>query len=924
MMLQGCFFFGDDKVVVDNNETNITQPGDSASNPDAPLVDENEETTISGYNAPSFRGLVLGDATIKEIGSAHEKSSYESEALSVVGSSDTNLSNVDTPISVEAGKFYYLEVAITTGEEYSDGLGFDLELVTVPENQDEEITSINVGSIGKGEVDLSAAGEHAIPMEISLPASLSAGKYMLVVSTSEADLERLASEGKEITQVAEIGALYLDVMESSDPLTLSFIDVNGSNYVDLPYITTFVEGYSKNEAGASSLTLHNSSSMDENITLSATLSLEDGTTITLGILDTDDSKVKEGAVFEIELNDEESDSGESEIVASYHIPESEYAVLIEKLPDMSVDENSDGIKATIRWSMVAQNGDLVTNTIEESVMLSKFLGDFKFGDDSTTQANSKYRALLEGGSILDAIKDDTHEFALTNLDTREFEQEWTSISEIPNMPFKTIDAAVSWDGEVAYLFSGDKVVTYSIATKEVVVGSESNISTLFSGVTFKSLDAVTYRKGKKVLYFFSGEDYVRYDIGSAKVDDGYPKQIADEWDGMFEEIDAAYQTEAERTYFFSGTEYSRYSYSSSSVMSGYPKEFSGDWGGNPITAATALDDDTVIRFRDPSNTPEKRMLQDGIFFKYSGEFNKVGGKKKRVAVAFENSYSIEGLWQVPGVNAQATSNLNFYIVKKPFTLLGLEAQAAISVAKKFQGLDPNSDAKSRVGGIFTVKVLNYTYYEKDTMSEEDATEELSADATEAQKRAELDSAKTKSEGKSFEMPNYEWKEEKTLISTIVPIGPVPVSVEAGVSGSIAIETGFGFDGVGVALTASTPIEAAAFMEGGINVVIFKAGVRGDATLLETSGDASLGAYLDLVATDLVFKIASKVSANFSILRGKLYLYAKWRAIKWCWGAIPCGLKWKGKKFKIYKSKWLYSKEWDLLDVEVPLLKLPLK
>ncbi|MGJ5751252.1 hemopexin [Streptomyces puniciscabiei] len=69
--------------------------------------------------------------------------------------------------------------------------------------------------------------------------------------------------------------------------------------------------------------------------------------------------------------------------------------------------------------------------------------------------------------------------------------------------------------------------------------------------------AVNWGTGK--LYFFKGDGYLRYDITADRADDGYPRPIAGNWNGLFaQDLTAALYSGGRYAYFFRGDDYQRY------------------------------------------------------------------------------------------------------------------------------------------------------------------------------------------------------------------------------------------------------------------------------------------------------------------------------------------------------------------------------
>ena len=81
---------------------------------------------------------------------------------------------------------------------------------------------------------------------------------------------------------------------------------------------------------------------------------------------------------------------------------------------------------------------------------------------------------------------------------------------------------------------------------------------------------------------------MRFDVTDNKVDDGYPKDIQPSWPGVFaKDIDAVILTPAgvpdnqpgPKLYFFKDTQYVRFDVASFQIDDGYPKDIASAWHG---------------------------------------------------------------------------------------------------------------------------------------------------------------------------------------------------------------------------------------------------------------------------------------------------------------------------------------------------------
>ncbi|MBL8398255.1 MAG: hypothetical protein JNL84_08955 [Candidatus Accumulibacter sp.] len=104
------------------------------------------------------------------------------------------------------------------------------------------------------------------------------------------------------------------------------------------------------------------------------------------------------------------------------------------------------------------------------------------------------------------------------------------------------------------------------------------------------IDAALWREDNKKVYFFKGDEYVR--LSDTTADAGYPKPIAGSWTGLpasFESgIDAACWRKANnKIYLFKGSQYVRLT--GATVDDGYPKSIAGNWQDLPASFQSGVD-----------------------------------------------------------------------------------------------------------------------------------------------------------------------------------------------------------------------------------------------------------------------------------------------------------------------------------------------
>ncbi|XP_053347984.1 72 kDa type IV collagenase [Clarias gariepinus] len=124
-------------------------------------------------------------------------------------------------------------------------------------------------------------------------------------------------------------------------------------------------------------------------------------------------------------------------------------------------------------------------------------------------------------------------------------------SELP----EKIDAAYENPlKEKSVFFSGDEIWVYSASTLER--GYPKKISSMGFPPDIDRIDAAyAFHKSKKT-YLFSGDKFWRYNEAKNKMDPGFPKLIADSWNGVPDDLDAAFSMNGGGySYFFKDSHY---------------------------------------------------------------------------------------------------------------------------------------------------------------------------------------------------------------------------------------------------------------------------------------------------------------------------------------------------------------------------------
>lgn len=137
------------------------------------------------------------------------------------------------------------------------------------------------------------------------------------------------------------------------------------------------------------------------------------------------------------------------------------------------------------------------------------------------------------------------------------------------------------DRAKAYFFYGAEYVRYDVNADAVDNGYPKSIAGNWQGAFEQDIDAAAIRPAGDYTYLFRGADYVKIDMIANTLLDGYPKLIADYWPGLFDaNIDAALPSlDGAFTYFFRGAEYVKYDWAADQVADGYPKLIADNWQG---------------------------------------------------------------------------------------------------------------------------------------------------------------------------------------------------------------------------------------------------------------------------------------------------------------------------------------------------------
>lgn len=152
-----------------------------------------------------------------------------------------------------------------------------------------------------------------------------------------------------------------------------------------------------------------------------------------------------------------------------------------------------------------------------------------------------------------------------------------------------------------------------------------------------------------------------------------------------------------------------------------------------------------------------------------------------------------------------------------------------------------------------------------------------------------------------------WEEEQELFEASFTILIVPITVSAGISGSVGFGAGIGFDNLVISATGDIfSASIGAFATAEINLLIASGGVGGEFTIIaedfSITGSADLSEALSSSRITLSVDIENELRA----IQGDIYLFVKYPKYKFC-----CSVKQTEGRKTIYSTGALYDKTWTL-------------
>lgn len=162
-----------------------------------------------------------------------------------------------------------------------------------------------------------------------------------------------------------------------------------------------------------------------------------------------------------------------------------------------------------------------------------------------------------------------------------------------------------------------------------------------------------------------------------------------------------------------------------------------------------------------------------------------------------------------------------------------------------------------------------------------------------------------------------WEEEKVLAKAKFTIGPVPMSVEAGVEGGLGFELVVGYNAELYANGDLFSVNFGAFGRGGVDLAVASAGVQAQFNLIDNVFNLDSTAGFSLISNDNTkphIYYALELTDEIDVISGKFGLYAETKGIKWCKKLgipYPCGINTTRYDLWLYQTPSVFSKSWTL-------------
>ncbi|KZN48855.1 hypothetical protein [Pseudoalteromonas luteoviolacea] len=166
-----------------------------------------------------------------------------------------------------------------------------------------------------------------------------------------------------------------------------------------------------------------------------------------------------------------------------------------------------------------------------------------------------------------------------------------------------------------------------------------------------------------------------------------------------------------------------------------------------------------------------------------------------------------------------------------------------------------------------------------------------------------------------------WEEEKVLAQATFTVGPIPIKVEAGVTGNLGFELTVGYNAELYAEGDLFHVDFGAFGRGGVNLLVASAGVQAILNLIDNTFAMESNAGFALLTNDNTnphIYYGIELKNDLDVISGKFGLYAETYGVKWCkkWGIpYPCGKKTTRYDLWLYQTNSVFNKSWTIYSKE---------
>lgn len=293
-------------------------------------------------------------------------------------------------------------------------------------------------------------------------------------------------------------------------------------------------------------------------------------------------------------------------------------------------------------------------------------------------------------------------------------------------------------------------------------------------------------------------------------------------------------------------------------------------------------DDSVAESGEGTNKSPVARSAASNGFKLSGGFDKTYGDKKKVAASADLHGLLELNTSDKGAIADAGGSFNFYVFNKKATIFRVAYTASAY-------LDASNTGYGSELVLFGAKLIDEDHF----------VDEFS---------------------KTWER---DWEESRDIVKSSFFVGPIPMSVSAGVEGTLGMDFTLAYSGE---LTASGDIFTTSFdvyANGGVEAGIASAGIAAnfrvveDLLRLDSSADLTV---LDNGNLDPRIDYSFKLVNDLEVIKGEFGLHAQTRKLKWCkkkkWGIkikYPCGIDKKDYYYWFYRTNGLFDKRWTIFE-----------